>query len=271
MSADKRAIGIFDSGVGGLTVLKEIERLLPYESIIYFGDTARVPYGPKSRETIERYTLENTIFLLEKNIKLLVVACNTASAYGIEKLKRIFAVPIVEVIMPGAENLVFTTKNKKAAILATKATVASEAYPKAIHALDPHIEVLSIACPLLTPMIEEQMIDHPALQLMLREYLKPVKERECDTILLGCTHYPLIERIIAKEMDHKVHIVNSASLCALKTAELLEFFNLKNGRKGTPNVQFYVSDDPLKFQEMGQRFLERPIANVTRIPLRSLC
>lgn len=263
MNSDKeRAIGIFDSGVGGLTVLKEIQKHLPNESIFYFGDTARVPYGAKSKETIERYCIENAILLLEKNIKVLIIACNTASAYGMDKLKRVFQTPVIGVISPGAKALVEATKNKKVAVLATKSTIASECYPKAIHALDKDVEVLSVACPLLVPMIEEQMFDHQATRLMVREYLKPVKEKGCDSILLGCTHYPLIKGLIAEELGFLVSVVDSATTCALEIVHLLHSLDLKNQTNKSERIQYYVSDDPLKFQETGQRFLEKPITNV---------
>lgn len=262
MNPENSAIGIFDSGVGGLTVLKEIEKALPHESIIYFGDTARVPYGTKSAETIERYSVENALFLLEKNIKLLIIACNTASAYGLLKLKRVFTVPIVEVILPGAASLASATQNKKVAVLATKATVASEAYPKAIQKIDPRLELLSISCPLLTPMIEEGMLDHSVTKAMVKQYLQPIKEKGCDSVLLGCTHYPLIKNLIALEMGPQVQIIDSAKACALETAALLESLNLK--RKGVEpgRVQFYVSDDPVKFQDLGRQFLGRTVKNV---------
>lgn len=264
MSSEEKtkAIGIFDSGVGGLTVLKEIEKVLPHESIIYFGDTARVPYGTKSAQTIERYCLENATLLLEKNIKVLIIACNTASAFGMENLKRVFPTPIIGVINPGAHSLAAATKNKKVAVLATKATITSEVYPKAIHLIDPEIEVISIACPLLVPMIEEQMLDHAATRMMVRQYLLPVVQKGCDSILLGCTHYPLIKAMIEEELVGAA-VIDSAQACALEAVHLLNSLDLNNHeRRAGERVQFYVSDDPLKFKETGERFLEKPITNV---------
>jgi len=258
----ERAIGIFDSGLGGLTVLREIERLLPEESLIYFGDTARVPYGNKSAETIERYALENASFLLEKNVKALVVACNTASAYGVEAMRRTFQIPIIEVINPGAEAVVAATRTKRVAVLGTKATIASEAYPKAIHAIDPSVSVLSIACPLLTPLIEEGMIEHAATRLMVKEYLAGMKGEGCDAVLLGCTHYPLIRNLIEEELGAHVAVVDSAIAASRALGEVLDALDLRNG--GEKRVDFFVSDDPTRFQRAGEGFLQRSITEVNR-------
>lgn len=259
---NQKAIGIFDSGVGGLTVLRQIKKELPHESVVYFGDTARVPYGSKSAKTIERYCIENTIFLLEKNIKMLVVACNTASAYGISKLKRLFNIPVVGVIHPGARAAAAATKNKRVAVLATRATVASEVYPKAIHSIDPSIEVISQACPLLVPMIEERMGSHPAASLMIEEYLQRVREKACDTILLGCTHYPLLHEEIKKALHPTVCIVDSATTCSKEVKEMLVECGLENHRGSSAETRYFVSDDPEKFRETGERFLNMPITDV---------
>lgn len=195
MSLPSQAIGLFDSGVGGLTVMQEIMKLLPHERLIYFGDTARVPYGNKGTRTIIRYSIENTICLLEKNIKLMVVACNTASALALPQLRRLFNLPIVGVIEPGAEKAVAATRNQRIAVLGTKATIQSGAYQTAIKKIAPHAAVIPIACPLFVPLVEEQWLDHPATHLIVREYLRPLQEQNVDTILLGCTHYPLLSTV----------------------------------------------------------------------------
>lgn len=259
---NQKAIGIFDSGVGGLTVLRQIKKELPFESIVYFGDTARVPYGGKSAKTIERYCVENTIFLLEKNIKMLVVACNTASAFGINKLQRLFNIPVLGVISPGAKAAAASTKNKRIAVLATRATVASEVYPKAIHSIDPSIEVVSQACPLLVPMIEERMGNHPAASLMIQDYLLKAKEKECDTVLLGCTHYPLLAEKIKKMLHPSVTIVDSATTCSREVKEMLIESGLENSSGNAVDTRYFVSDDPEKFRETGERFLNMPIRDV---------
>lgn len=259
---NQKAIGIFDSGIGGLTVLREIKKALPNESLIYFGDTARVPYGCKSAKTIERYCIENTIFLLEKNIKMLVVACNTASAYGIPKLKKLFNIPVIGVIQPGAAAAAAATKNKRVAVLATRATVASEVYPKMIHSIDPGIEVVSQACPLLVPMIEERMGTHPAMRLMIQEYLLKVKDKGCDTILLGCTHYPLLQDEIASMLPSSTAIVDSATTCSKEVQSQLKDAKLECPGSTPASLRYFVSDDPEKFREIGERLLNMPISDV---------
>jgi glutamate racemase len=261
MALSSDAIGLFDSGVGGLTVMRQIMRLLPHERLIYFGDTARVPYGNKGSRTIVRYSIENTITLLEKNIKLLVVACNTATALALSKLRQLFKLPIIGVIEPGARSAVAVSRNQRIAVLGTTGTIQSGAYQAAIRKLAPQATIIPIACPLFVHLVEEQWLDHPATRLIVREYLRPLQEEDVDTVLLGCTHYPLLSEIIQQEMRGNVAIVDSASTCAEQVAALLQNSNLLS-----PILQgehcYYSSDDPEKFRILGEKLFNCPLGNV---------
>lgn len=258
----REAIGIFDSGIGGLTVMRRIIDLLPNEDIIYFGDTARLPYGGKSPETIVRYSTENTIFLMEKNIKLLVIACNTASSYAVEKLSRIFNIPVIGVIEPGIIAATKATKNGHIGVLGTKATILSQTYQMGIQRQLPSARVIPIACPLLVHLVEEWLIDHDATRLIIQEYLKPLHEHQIDTLMLGCTHYPLLSLAFQSEMGDQVTLVDSATTCALSVKEILESKKMLSSKKTPGKHSYFVSDDPTKFQTIGQKFLGLPIHNV---------
>jgi len=257
----EKPIGMFDSGIGGLTVMREVMRLLPHEQILYLGDTARLPYGGKSRETIIRYSIENAIFLLEHQIKMLVIPCNTASSAALDKLRSIFNIPVIGVIEPGAHKAAQVTRNGKIAVLGTKGTIASGAYQKEIQRLLPEAMVVPIPCPLFVPLVEEKFIHHPAARLIVEEYLKPLAKQEVDTILLGCTHYPLLQKLIEEVVGPGIHIVDSATTCAEKVAEVLKEQNLQN-HPHCPVHQFFVSDDPHKFQVHGEEILGSPIAHI---------
>ena len=254
-------LGLFDSGTGGLTVMREVAKRLPSEDIVYFADTARIPYGGKSKETIIRFSIENSIFLLEQSIKLLVVACNTATAFALQKLKELFKIPVIGVIEPGSEKACQVTRNGKIAVLGTKGTIASGAYKDTILSLSPHVHIVSIACPLFVPLVEERFIDHPAARLIVQEYLAPLKAEGVDTILLGCTHYPLLQKLIEEEMEGSAQIVDSASTCAEKVAQILQELNLQNLQKGGCYT-YYASDDPHKFQLLGEEILGRRMEQV---------
>ena len=253
-----QAIGLFDSGVGGLTVMQQIKHLLPQERLIYFGDTARVPYGNKGTQTIIRYSIENTIALLEKNIKLMVVACNTASALALPKLRQLFNLPIIGVIEPGAEKAVAATRNQRIAVLGTKGTIQSGAYQAAIKKLAPQATVIPVACPLFVHLVEEQWFDHPATQLIVREYLDPLKTQGIDTILLGCTHYPLLSSVIQQEMGPEITIVDSASTCAEQVAALLQEHGLRSPVLQGSH-QYFSSDDPEKFRALAEQLFGHPL------------
>lgn len=254
------SIGIFDSGIGGLTVMQQLIKALPREDMVYFGDTARLPYGGKSPDTIIRYSCENTTFLLEKNIKMLVVACSTASAHALEVLRDNFSLPIIGAVDPGAKKGVEASKNGRIGVLGTKGTIGSQAYQKAILELDPHAKVFPVACPLFVPLVEEQYVDHPATRLIVKEYLKTL-EKDIDTLILGCTHYPLLKKLIADEMGGGVTIIDSAVSCAEQVAALLEQKDLCK-TSGDGKHHYYVSDDPKKFQQSGRHFLGMPIDHV---------
>jgi glutamate racemase len=259
---DKQAIGMFDSGIGGLTVLRAILNKLPNEKVVYFGDTARQFYGEKSPETVLRYSIENSIFLMEHSIKILVIACNTASAVSVERLRNIFNIPVVGVIEPGAEAALKATKTGRIAVLATKGTIRSGAYQNHIKKLAPETFVLPLECPLLAPLVEEGMHYHPAARLILKDYLKPLLEHPVDTILLGCTHYPLLKDLIAEEVGPNIQIIDSAMTCAEKIEEILHDQAMHNASSIPIPTQYFVSDNPEKFKHLGERFLERPLSDV---------
>lgn len=253
---------MFDSGIGGLTVMQQLIKALPHEDVVYFGDTARLPYGGKSRETVIRYSIENTIFLLEKNVKIVVVACNTATSQALDKLQQIFGLPVIGVIDPGAQQAVEVSKGGRIAVLGTRGTIRSEAYQTAILQKDPRATVFPVACPLFVPFVEEDCLGHPAARLVVQEYLKPLKEQRVDTILLGCTHYPLLKELISNEMGKDVAIIDSASCCADKVAATLAERKLKSVESGEAKYKYYVSDDPHNFQRLGCAFLGMPISHV---------
>lgn len=257
-------IGVFDSGLGGLTVVKEIMRELSHEEVVYFGDTARVPYGTKSKESIVRFSKENVAILLKHKVKMVVVACNTASSLALSALRETFSVPIIGVIKPGAQKAVQITRNKRVGIIATAATINSSEYMKEIHRLEPTVRVTSQACPLFVPLVEEGWFDKNVTLKIAEEYLSPVRKANVDTLILGCTHYPLLKAVLKKVMGKNVVLVDSAQEIALEVKQLLEV--TKKNRllsKKSPPV-FLVSDEPKHFSRLAKRFLGFPIQNVTR-------
>lgn len=257
------SIGVFDSGFGGLTVLQQLINVLPKESYTYFGDTARLPYGEKSGETIIRYSIENAMFLLEKNIKTLVVACSTASSYAIERLQQTFNIPIIGVIDPTAAAVVKASPNRRIAVLGTKATIHSQSYQKSISRLAPDAYILPIACPLFVPLVEEHYVDHPAARLIVQEYLKPIRENHIDTVLLGCTHYPLLKHLIQNELGEDIHIIDSARSCAEEVSRVLNEHQLHVTGNSTSCMNYFVSDDPHKFQKLGKTLFNLSIDHVS--------
>lgn len=260
----KEAIGVFDSGVGGLTVVKELVRQLPHENIVYFGDTARLPYGTKSAETILRYSTENAIFLLHHKVKCIVVACNTATAYALDHLQHLFKVPVVGVIAPGVATALATSKNKNIAIIGTTATIQSGVYQREILQRCPEAHVIAHPCPLFVPLIEEGLLSHGATKLLIKEYLKPIMESSVDTLLLGCTHYPLLEEQIKEVVGPGVAIVDSAQACAKAVADALTEKHLHDTSENLGISRFFVSDDPHKFQSMAIRFFGKPLSHVEK-------
>jgi glutamate racemase len=255
------AIGMFDSGVGGLTVLKEVRALLPSESIIYLGDTARVPYGNRSSQTVTRYALESALFLITKGIKVLVVACNTSAALSLSTLKRKLPVPVLGVIDPGAREAVIHTRNKRVGVIGTKATVQSMAYERAIKKLDPKIEVFSRSCPLFVPIVEEGLEKDEVAYLMADKYLREFREVGIDVLVMGCTHYPILEDVIRQTMGDKVAIVHTGKETAKEVKVTLERGAALN-RVGKGSTDYFVTDAPGSFEAIGSRFLGEEIAKV---------
>lgn len=262
-----KAIGIFDSGVGGLTVLKEIIKVLPQEDTIYLGDTARVPYGTKSPETVTRYSLEIASFLVKRDIKLLVVACNTASASSLEALTERLSIPIVGVIEPGARRAVATTRSGKVGVIGTEGTIRSSAYAKAIKRLNPEVEVITRACPLFVPLAEEGWTDNEVARLTARTYLAGLREQGVDTIVLGCTHYPLLKKVIGETVGEDVRLVDSAEETARTVADILRSRDLlrPDGEQG--NHHFFVTDVPAGFIRVGNRFIGGRLGDVYQVSL----
>ncbi len=259
-----KAIGVFDSGVGGLTVAKELINQLPRESMIYFGDTARVPYGIKSKETVIRFSIENILFLLKKDVKLICVACNTVSSIALPVIKNHFRVPIVGVISPGAQEAVYATKNNRIGVIGTHATISSRAYEKEIIALSSGVKVYTAACPLFVPFVEEGWIRERAVFDVARAYLEPLKKAGVDTVILGCTHYPILKFVIARVMGNKVKLIDSAKQVAFEVKQILTNENLLES-KNKASRSFYVSDGPAWFQGLAERFLGYPLKKVEKI------
>jgi len=255
------SIGVFDSGVGGLTVVKAIIEQLPFENIIYFGDTARVPYGVKSVETINRYAMQITEFLLNKKVKLLIIACNTMSSVAYQVIRDLSPVAVLDVVDAGARSAVAETHNKCVGVIGTPTTINSNAYQKAIKRLDPDIRVFSQACPLFVPLVEEGWLDHQATRLTAQEYLKPVMA-QIDTLVLGCTHYPLLKPLIQEIMGTQITLVDSAQAITEKAGELLKNNNLLNEQQKSPEYRFYVTDVPIRFTSIGERILGRTLSNI---------
>lgn len=266
-NVNSRAIGVFDSGIGGLTVVRALMERLPFENIIYFGDTARVPYGIKSVGTINHYATQITEFLVKKEVKLLIVACNTMAAVALGAIREISPVPVLEVIGAGAAAAVAQTKNKAIGIIGTPATVNSNAYARAIHSIDRNIRVFSRACPLFVPLVEEGWLDHEATRLAALEYLKPVLAEGIDTLVLGCTHYPLLKPLISDIVGPSVSLVDSAEAMAEITAGLIVREDLANDSASPPAYHFFVSDVPYRFQTIGESFLGRTLPHVEMVKL----
>lgn len=262
MENSSSAIGIFDSGVGGLTVMRQIMRILPAEQLIYYGDTARIPYGNKSGQTIIRYMEENTHFLLSKGIKALVIACNTATAFSLSAISKLSQIPILGVIEPGAEQAALATQNQRIAVLGTRGTILSGAYQEALRKAAPQSTLYPVACPLFVPLIEEQWLDHPATRLIIEEYLRPLRSHQVDTAILGCTHYPLLYSLIQNELGNGVKVIDSAIACANRLAAELKRNNLL-ALSLQGEHQYYVSDDPEKFRFLAEYLFGHPIANVS--------
>ena len=255
-------IGVFDSGVGGLTVVRALMELLPFEEILYFGDTARVPYGVKSAETITGYAGQITEFLLRRRVKLLIIACNTMAAVAYDTVTGISPVPVLDVIDAGARSAAGVTRTKTIGVIGTPATINSNAYTRAIHSHDKAIRVFSRACPLFVPLVEEGWFDHPVTRLTADEYLQPLLAERIDTLVLGCTHYPLLKGLLQEVAGPGILLIDSAEAMAAITADLLAETGLANPRRTAPDHRFYVTDVPHRFQTIGEQILGRPLSHV---------
>jgi glutamate racemase len=264
MNNKDSAIGVFDSGIGGLTVLHQIIEALPRENTVYLGDTARSPYGTKSVETVLRYSFENSDFLVEKGVKLLVVACNTSTAIALSRLQAKLAIPVIGVIEPGVRRAIKSTKNKKIGVIGTEATIQSGAYTRALKSVDPAIEVYSRACPLFVPLVEEGWTDNAIVEMTVKAYLESLKQSGIDTLILGCTHYPLLKKAVRKFMGSGVRLVDSAEETAKEVEGLLKKHGI--GRKvGRGAHGFFVTDAPDRFIKVGRRFLGEKVESAVRI------
>ncbi|MHB8111678.1 MAG: glutamate racemase [Syntrophorhabdaceae bacterium] len=252
---------MFDSGVGGMTVLKEVKALLPREHIIYFGDTARVPYGNKSPQMVTKYALESALFLLTKGIKLLIIACNTSSAYALKILQKKMPVPVIGVIDPGAKEAVRNTQSLKVAVIATRTTVKSMAYDRSIKKLDQRIEVFSRACPLFVPIVEEGLERDDIALLTAGKYLSDLKDTGIDVLVMGCTHYPVLEDVIRQTVGSGVKIVHSGKETAKEARAILAHKELFN-KRGRGKCEYFVTDTPESFHEIGGRILGESLTHV---------
>ena len=263
----QRPIGVFDSGVGGLTVVRALMERLPMENIVYFGDTARVPYGVKSRPTIETFTAQIVEFLLQNEVKALVIACNTIAAVAGQRVRQLAGnMPVRDVISAGAAAALSATRNNHIGVIATNTTVNSNAYARAIHLQNPETRVQSQACPLFVPLVEEGWLDHEVTRLTAREYLKPLLAEDVDTLVLGCTHYPLLKPLLQREAPGLL-MVDSAITTAEATAKALGEQGLLNQSGAAADYRFYVSDIPLRFQTIGERFLGRSLEQLEMVVL----
>lgn len=263
-------IGFFDSGIGGLTVVKEALSLLPNENIVYFGDTARVPYGSKSNSTVIEYTLQAARFLMNKNIKMLVVACNTASSVALDELRKKIDVPVIGVIEPGAKMAIDESKTGRIGVIGTRATINNKAYSSQLKKLKRNVKVFEKACPLFVPLAEEGWLDHKATYMIAKEYLEEFKEHDIDTLILGCTHYPILQNAIRKVVGSKIKLINSGTPTAYIIKNYLEGRGIRSQSVQIGQYEFYVSDVPTKFKTIAERFLGRKVDNLTKVDLEEI-
>ncbi len=267
---NRAPIGIFDSGVGGLTVARHLYKLLPEEDVVYFGDVGRTPYGGRSKEIITRFTRQDIAFLLEHDVKLIICACNSASSVALDELVKEHTIKMLGVIQPGVEAAVKRTGNGRIGVIGTNATIGSNAYASRIHLIDPKIKVFSLACPLFVPLAEEGYIDKEATYLIARDYLKTMHEVGIDTLVLGCTHYPLLKQVISDVMGDKVALIDSGEETARVAHDTLIGTGLlrpSDGTESTGERRYFVSDVPEKFEHVARKFLGEPINKITRVDI----
>jgi len=266
-----KSIGIFDSGIGGLTVVRQVSKLLPSEKLIYFGDTARVPYGSKSPQVVRKFALQDALFLSDKNVKAMIVACNTASAEALDLLRKEFDIPIIGVIKPGAGAAAKVTNGGKIGVIGTYGTIASGAYEAELLAADSSLEVESVACPLLVPLVEEGWESRDVTKAILREYLSPLIDNNIDTLILGCTHYPMLKPLIQEIVGDKVVLIDSAEASAAELEQILNEEGLSAANEDSSvEHEYYVSDFPFQFKETAERFLGNKLPEVGLISLDHL-
>lgn len=266
----EKPIGVFDSGIGGLTVVKRLSSVLPRESIVYFGDTARVPYGSKSNSTVIDYSIQDTSFLLHKNVKAVVVACNTASSIAIPELRKRFTVPVIGVILPGADMAIRETKNGRIGVIGTRATISNQAYSKAIKDIDNKIEVFEKACPLFVPIAEEGWTHHQATYEIAEEYLKELREKDIDTLVLGCTHYPILADVIQDVIGKDVKLIDSGIATAEVVRNEINRIGFETNSAVSGNLDVYVSDIPTTFKQVAELFLGKKINDVVKVDIEEL-
>jgi len=260
-------LGVFDSGVGGLTVVQAIRRLMPQEDIIYLGDTARVPYGGKSPDTIRRFSREISIFLQSQGVKAIVIACNTASAHAMEMLQAEMPLPVFGVIRPGVETALEATKNGRIGIIGTTGTILSQAYQKELATERPNLHLFAEATPLLVPLVEENWLDRPASRLVVEEYLTPLLAARIDTLVLACTHYPLLKHLLQNVVGEGIRLVDSAGATALHLQRYLQVHGLASQGGGEAGVRIFLTDMPLQFSHMAERFLQEKPASIEVVSL----
>ncbi|HOU36188.1 MAG TPA: glutamate racemase [Candidatus Omnitrophota bacterium] len=257
-------IGVFDSGVGGLTVVKELVEQMPHEDIVYFGDTARVPYGIKSKETVIKFSIENILYLLSHDVKLICVACNTDSSLALPVIRHHFKVPIVGVLTPAVREAVYATQNKRIGVIGTHGTIKSRAYENEIKQLDPSVKVFAQACPLFVPFVEEGWTSGKVVEEVARTYLQPLRDNRVDTLILGCTHYPVLKDVIRRAMGPRVVLIDSAKQVAIEVKKILASESLI-GKPRRGRHRFFVSDNPQWFTGLASRFLGRRIDDARRV------
>jgi len=266
MSATQQAIGAFDSGVGGLTVVQAMRQLLPAEDILYLGDTARVPYGNKSPETIVRYALENLAFLNRSNVKAVVVACNTASAHALAMLQKVADVPVIGVIAPGVEAALAATRNGRIGVVGTQGTINSAAYQNLLRQLRPGVRITAVAAPLLVSLVEEDWLQHPATRMILEEYFGPMRAAEVDTVVLACTHYPLLKALAQSVLGPEVVLVDSAQNAAAALARVLVAQGLEAAPGAGPGrITICTTDVPAQFTRLAERFLGGSVGELRQV------
>lgn len=263
----KQPIGIIDSGVGGLTVAKEVMRQLPNENIVYLGDTSRCPYGPRLEEEVRAFTWELTNYLLTKDIKMLIIACNTATAVGLEEIRNELSIPVLGVISPGARAAIKQTENQIIGVIGTMVTVKSRAYETALKEINKHVVTHSLACPKFVPLVESGELGGPLAEKIVSQTLQPLKSLDMDTLILGCTHYPLLEPLIKQVMGERVKVINSGDETAREASTILHHYKMLNTSQEEVNHQFYTTGSTAIFSQIASSWLNIPVRNVERVTL----